>query len=120
VDYRPPGGFEWRVPGSYWLPWVVPLEPGEKGRRVFVPAARGRTREEALAALRQVDPAIREAVLKTAGRYDPRLAESPPPEEAQIVPTELGLTILYLPGDTNARCVKFRQTGADLWAWTAE
>jgi hypothetical protein len=32
-----------------------------------------------------------------AGRGDPRLLQNPPPDEAQIVPTDLGLATIYLP-----------------------
>jgi len=118
VDYSQPGGFEWRVPGPYWLPWVVPLKFGREGRRVFVPTVRERTREDALQALRRVDPQIREAVMRTAARHDPRIAQSPPSEEAQIVPTRLNLTLLYVQGLTNEHDFKFRSRNAEFWAVT--
>jgi RNA polymerase sigma-70 factor, ECF subfamily len=118
VDYSQPGEFEWRVPGPYWLPWIVPLQFGREGKRGFVPTVRERTREAALQALRRVDPQIREAVLRTAARHDPRLATSPPSEAEQIAPTRLDLTLLYVQGFTNEHDLKYRSRNADFWAVT--
>ena len=63
---------------------------------------RGRTREETLRALRALDPKLREALAQAAQRFDPHAEGgtllSP---EAQIFPTELDLTILYIPGTSN-------------------
>jgi hypothetical protein len=108
VDYSLAGMFEWRVPGPPWLQWVVPLAPGTDGRRVPRPPVRERTRESALQALRQVDPQIRQAVLQAAGRADPRLVGAPPSEEAQIVPSQTDLAIIYIPGASNRRAVRAR------------
>jgi hypothetical protein len=55
----------------------------------------------ALAALRRVDPQIRAAVQAAAGHDDPRLLQDLPPDEAQIVPTDLNLWIIYLPDTHN-------------------
>jgi hypothetical protein len=103
VEYSVPGGFEWRAPGPYWLRWVVPLEPGQQGRRGLRPVVRERTWEAALQALHRVDPHVREAVVQAAGRADPRVAQALPPEEEEIAPTRLSLAIVYVPGSSNAR-----------------
>jgi RNA polymerase sigma-70 factor (ECF subfamily) len=120
VDYTQPGWFEWRVAGPYWLPWIVPLEPGERGRRALRPPVRERTREAALQALHRLDPQIREAVLQVARRFAPsgqdvQIAS----QEAEVVPTDLDLVFIYLPGASNrivASLVGRRiDTGAMTW-----
>jgi hypothetical protein len=68
VHYSLPGGFEWRVPREPNGSRPPSLEPSP-------------VREQ-----------TREAALQAARRLDPQVAE------AQIAPTELALTILYLPG----------------------
>jgi hypothetical protein len=102
VDYTQPDWFTWRIPGPYWLRFIVPLAPD---RRVPFPLVRERTREAALQALRRVDPAIREAALRMARSADPRLEAAPPDDEAQIVATELDLVVLYIPDLTNKRSI---------------
>jgi RNA polymerase sigma-70 factor, ECF subfamily len=102
VDYTQPGWFTWRVPGPYWLRFVVPLAPD---RRAPFPLIRERTREAALQALRRVDPAIREAAQRAANSSDPRLEAAPPDDEAQIVTTERDLVFLYIPDLTNKRTI---------------
>jgi RNA polymerase sigma-70 factor, ECF subfamily len=102
VDYTQPGWFTWRVPGPYWLRFIVPLAPD---RRVHFPRVQERTREGALQALRRVDPAIREAALRLARAADPRLEAAPPDDEAQIVATERDLVVLYVPDATNKRSI---------------
>jgi hypothetical protein len=97
VDYWQPGWWEWRPPGPVGLRWLVPMSPGPESRFVVRPKVRERTREAALAALRRLDPGIRSAVLAASGRLDPRLLQNPPPEEAQIVPTDLNLATIYVP-----------------------
>ena len=97
VDYWQPGSYEWRPPGPRYLRWLVPLNPGPEGRVVPRPKVRERTRAGAMAALRRVDPQIRAAVQAAAGSGDPRLLQNPPPDEAQIVPTDLDLATIYLP-----------------------
>jgi hypothetical protein len=103
VEYSLPGQFEWRVPGPSWLQWVAPLQPGRQGRRVLRPVVREPTWGAALQQLRRVDPQLREAVLQAAGRADPRIAQAPPGDEAQIAPTQRSLAIIYIPGASNAR-----------------
>jgi hypothetical protein len=103
VEYSQPGRFEWRVPGPPWLQWVAPLEPGRQSQRVLRPVVQEPTWGAALQKLRRVDPQIREAVLQAAGRADPRIAQAPPAEEAQIAPTQRSLVIIYVPGGSNAR-----------------
>jgi hypothetical protein len=103
VEYSLPGQCEWRVPGPSWLQWVAPLEAGRQGRRVLRPVVEEPTWGAALQELRRVDPQLREAVLQAAGRADPRIAQAPPPDEAQIAPTQRSLAIIYVPGGSNAR-----------------
>src|SRR5262249_16578242 len=96
VEYAQPGGFQWggaERPGEgLSLRWVVPLEPGRRGRRVPRPAIRARTRETVLQAVRRVDPGIRTALLEAMHRVDPRTELAPHVvEEDQIFPTKLGL-----------------------------
>jgi len=56
---------------------------------------RGRTREETLQALHALDPKLREALAQAALRFDPHAeAGAILAPEAQIVPTELDLTII--------------------------
>jgi hypothetical protein len=100
VEYTQPGWFTWRAPGPYWLRFVVPLS---SDRRVLFPLVRERTREAALQALRRVDPAIRDAALRLARNADPRLEAAVPDDEAQIVPTERDLVVLYTPDLANKR-----------------
>jgi len=100
VDYRQPGEFRWQPPG--WLQWFVPLEPGQMGRRALTPPIHGRTREAALQALREMDPRLREAVRQAAGRFaGPGQEVQLVSEAAEIVPTELDLVFVYMPGSTN-------------------
>jgi RNA polymerase sigma-70 factor, ECF subfamily len=100
VDYRQPGEFRWQPPG--WLQWFVPFEPGPSGRRALTPPIQGRTREAALQALREMDPRLREAVRQAAGRFaGPGQEVQLVSEAAEIVPTELDLVFVYMPGATN-------------------
>jgi hypothetical protein len=120
VDYRQPGWYEWQPAGGLLsLRWIAPLEPPPDGRWLLVPVVRERTREAALQALRQVDPQIREAVWKAALRYNPRLEPASASEEAQIVPSKLDLTTLYIPGTSTRFWVQFqatnRQSNAGSW-----
>jgi RNA polymerase sigma-70 factor, ECF subfamily len=105
IEYTQPRWYQWGETG--WggpSRWVVPLEPGPKGRRVLRPSIRERTREAVLQAVRQVDPQIREALLVWRRRNDPRLEPvARVVEEEQIFPTKLDLTFAYVTGLTNAR-----------------
>jgi hypothetical protein len=97
VDYTVPGWFEWRVPDPDWLQWVMPVEPGRQGSRAVRPPARERTQEAALQAARRVDPQV---------------------DEAQIVPTTLKCTIIYIPGVSNTRAIRHVGLDHDLWTNT--
>jgi RNA polymerase sigma-70 factor, ECF subfamily len=104
VDYSLPGWYQWGSPDEEnYTRWVVPLEPGPRGRRVPRPPVRERTREAASQAVRRLDPQLREALLQAMCRADPRLAAAPHSEEAQVFPSRLELKIIYVPGATNAR-----------------
>jgi RNA polymerase sigma-70 factor (ECF subfamily) len=112
VDYSQPGEYEWRPPGPYLLRWLVPVDLGPDGRRLIPrPLVRERTREAALQALRRLDPQMRAAVRAAAGRSDPRFLAEPVSDEAQIVPTELNLTLLYIPVRQSALVVS-----EDFWS----
>jgi RNA polymerase sigma-70 factor (ECF subfamily) len=111
VDYRQAGWFEWRPPGPYLLRWLVPVDPGPHVRLIPRPIVRERTREAALQALRRVDPQMRAAILAAAGRNDPRLLAAPMSDEAQIVPTELNLTLIYAPARQSVLVVS-----SDFWS----
>jgi Putative zinc-finger len=108
VDYSQPGWYEWRPPVDS-LRWIVPAGPPPDGRWLLPPIVRERTREAALQALRRVEPQIREAVWQAVLRADPGNEPTPPGEEAQIVPTNLELTTLYVPGTTRFP-VQFQST----------
>jgi RNA polymerase sigma-70 factor, ECF subfamily len=104
VDYSLPGWYQWGSPDEEnYTRWVVPLEPGPRGRRVPRPPVRERTRDAAIQAVRRVDPQLRNALLQAMCRADPRVAAAPPSEEAQVFPSRLDLKIIYVPGATNAR-----------------
>jgi RNA polymerase sigma-70 factor, ECF subfamily len=110
VDYSLPGGFQWGDPGMFhsWVMWVVPVEPGPQGRRVLRPIIRERTREAALQALRRLDPLIREAAFQTVRESLNRQDQTARAAslEAQIFPTELRLTFIYIPSASNARRIR--------------
>jgi hypothetical protein len=111
VDYRQPGWYEWRPPGPYLLRWLVPVDPGPHARLIPRPLVRERTREAALRALRRVDPQVRAAVIAAAGRSDPRLMTALASDESQIVPTDLNVTLIYLPVRQSALVVS-----SDFWS----
>jgi RNA polymerase sigma-70 factor (ECF subfamily) len=98
VDYTQPGGFQWKAAGPRWRQWVIPLEPGPEGRRMPRPPVRQRTREAALQAARRIDPQV---------------------TEAEIVPTELDLVFIYIPGRVNRTQIYMvrpqSQTGSPTW-----
>jgi RNA polymerase sigma-70 factor (ECF subfamily) len=116
VDYTPAGWFQFGEPGAgdAHRRWVVSLEPGPQGRRALVPLVRGRTREAALQALMQVDPPIREALMRSIQRADPRAEAVPPAWESLIHPTRLDLTVVYIPGMSNARPIRWVRPGQQL------
>jgi RNA polymerase sigma-70 factor (ECF subfamily) len=110
VDYSLPGWFQWGDPELYgvWPSWVVPVVPGPQGRRVLRPIIRERTREAAVAAVRRLDPQIREAAGQTARETFSLTAGAGgrAPLEAQVFPSKLRLTFVYMPGSSNARRVR--------------
>src|SRR5262249_25673912 len=99
------GWFQWGDLGwGGYYKWAVPMTLGPEGRRALRPPVRERTREAVLQAVRQGDPAIREAVLQALCRHDPPPEAAPPVvEEDQIHPTRLDLVVVYVPGLGNAR-----------------
>jgi hypothetical protein len=145
VEYTVPGGFQWGDPARYgtWMNWVVAVEPGKNGRRVFRPILKGRTREEVLQALLQLDPKVREAAFQSpveaqkapderirpasgsgpgagvdrstrpraGGDRSPRRTDIDSALEAQIFPTELRLSFIYMPGVANSRQIRITSGG---------
>lgn len=109
VEYTQPGSFQWGDPGLFhnWTRWVVPVEPGQDGRRVVRPPIHGRTREEVMQAMRRLEPRILAATVRHA---DPRLrregAAIPVPLESQIFPTERSLVFIYIPSLANGREIR--------------
>jgi RNA polymerase sigma-70 factor, ECF subfamily len=99
VQFTRPGWFTWRVPG--FLGWIAPLKPLQEGRRLFLQPVLEQTRERALQAARHLAPQISEAALQGLRRFDPQFDPAQIlPDEGQIVPTELDLAIIYVPGST--------------------
>jgi len=110
-----PGWFQWGDPDQMNpTRWVVPLEPVPKGQRVLRPPVRERTREAALAAVRRIDPQLLAALAREWQRQDPRAAATSPTDAAQIFPTRLSLTIIYIPGSSNARSPYVWVGGSDV------
>jgi hypothetical protein len=99
-----PGCFEWRPPGPWWTQWVVLQEPGREGQWVLRPFVVERTREAAMQAARLQLPALREAVLRWARQQDPHFDPAQMIlQESQIVPTDLFLAVIAMPGTSNRR-----------------
>jgi hypothetical protein len=109
VEYTHSGWFEWGPPQNSTLRWAVRPAPGAEGKWPTVPAVRERTREAALQALRRIDPQIRAAVQATAladaGRAVGPATVTLPSEERQIVPTQLNLTTILIPGNARSRLI---------------
>jgi hypothetical protein len=113
VDYSQPGWFQWgdsRHPGAgVFTRWVVPLEPGQRGRRMPRPPVRARTKAAVLEAVRQLDPQLRQTLLDGMRRLDPRLPAAPTVvEEEQVFPSQLDLTFVYIPGTTSPRPIRIQ------------
>jgi hypothetical protein len=94
--------------------------PTATGRRALRPLIREGTAEAALVAARRIEPQLRAEALRAARRLQPGLTEAEmTPQEAQIVPTTLNLTVLYLPGASHARPVRWwsinNQTAMGTW-----
>jgi hypothetical protein len=99
VDYSLPGWFEWRPWGPGWFQWVLPTGQGQRMPR---PLLRERTREAALEAARRYYPPVAAAMVQAARFIWPQATEAQTaPQGAQIVPTALGLQIIYIPGASN-------------------
>jgi hypothetical protein len=114
VVYTQPGGFEWLPPGPNWHQWVVPVMPGAEGTRAVMTPVVARTREAALAAARQLDLHLLEAILPEARRLNPAVqTASHVPEAGEIKSTELDLTIVYVPGLSNRRNISLVSTHSD-------
>jgi len=77
---------------------------------------RERTREAAIEALHRLDPRIRERALYALhlGRQ-PDQSEPPVPLEAQVFPSELTLTFVYITGASNAQAVHIIHRQGDNW-----
>jgi hypothetical protein len=85
VDYTLPGGFQWAKPAAGEPTGRPPgrLPPGAPNWQALLPSpVREKTREAALAAAHRLDPQA---------------------SEAQIVPTELSITIIYTLGGASGR-----------------
>jgi RNA polymerase sigma-70 factor (ECF subfamily) len=115
VEYTQPGWFEWRVPGLPYYQWLVPVGTGAPIERAPRPQVRERTREAALRTARRLFPAAAEAELRAARRLDHRFqAEWMVPQEDQIVPSELDLTIIYVPGRSTRRQIHWVSASTDV------
>jgi RNA polymerase sigma-70 factor (ECF subfamily) len=103
-DYSQPGGFQWANPDFswHWSHWLVVVEPGREGRWAPRPLVRERTKEAALRAVGGLERHIRERAVHVLrhlrGQPEP---EPPVPLEAQIYPTKLNLTFIYIAGASN-------------------
>jgi hypothetical protein len=118
VGYTQPGQYQWGDPAlaRYWNGWAVIVEPGKQGRWAPRPSLQGRSREAVLEALRRLDPRIRDTAVNSGRHPRPQLEPEPPlPLEAQIFPTELGLTFVYLPSATNTRLIHIVHSNGDSW-----
>jgi RNA polymerase sigma-70 factor (ECF subfamily) len=118
VEYTQPGGFQWGDSGhpgqGSYLRWVVPLEPGRRGKRVPRPPIQARTREAALQAVRRIDSEIRAALLQAMHRVDSRTDLAPHVvEEDQIFPTKLDMAFVYIPGSASGRPIKVKCSFAE-------
>jgi hypothetical protein len=91
VGYTQPGSFRWKPPVETVRRWVA-VEPGHDGRRTLRPLVVAPTRDAALQAARRLQREV-----------DP----------AQIVPTDLDLAFVYLPGTSNRRPVRLLTSDAD-------
>jgi hypothetical protein len=118
VDYTHPGEFQWLSP---WRPlrWIRPVEPGPQGRRALMPPIRARTREAALQAAHQLEPQLREALLKQCHYYKQSEEEILGSlQKAEVVPTRLDLVIAYIPGTANRLLVREqRREGSRGFKW---
>ena len=85
------------------------------------PYLREPTREAALQAARSYFPQVAAAIVKAQRRFFPQITEAPlAPQEEQIVPTELDLQIIYVPGNSHKHAVVIAGRGGDDWRGTWE
>jgi RNA polymerase sigma-70 factor (ECF subfamily) len=105
IDYTQPGWFTWRVPGPWWLRWVAPLEPGPEGRRALMPPVRERTRAAALLAARELASHLSEAARQITRRDGAVFDAANVLQEAEMIPTQLDLAIIYLLGTANRHSI---------------
>jgi hypothetical protein len=118
VEYTVPGWFEWHPPGPDWLRWVIPIVPGREGRRTLMPPVLERTRAAALEAARRLFPTIRDRLLRALQRGEAAIdAAEIAPQETQIVPTELNLTMVHIPGDANRRQLHMVTAAHGMGVW---
>lgn len=114
VEYTQPGEYVWVPPGPNWYRWVVPLVPGEQGRRAVLPSCRGRTPAEAREAARRLDPRLLEAILPEARRLRPEVQTPAAVVDAgEVAATRLDLIVVFIPGLTNRRNIHIAHLGAD-------
>jgi hypothetical protein len=116
VDYTQPGGFQWQQPGGFDASrWAVTVDPGLPGRRVLMPPVREKTRDGALQAARRAFPPVTPEMLQAARQSDPQIdAVQLAPQPGQIYPTELDLVIVYIPGVTKERAIRWVRVRQDL------
>jgi hypothetical protein len=116
IDYTQPGGFQWLQTGSFDASrWAVTVDPGLPGRRILMPPVREKTREAALQAAQRAFPAVTPEMLQAARQSDPQIdAAQLAPQPAQIFPTELDLVIVYIPGVTKERAIRWVRVRQDL------
>src|SRR5262249_27010305 len=118
VDYSHPGEFQWGHPNTFFSPyrWVVIVEPGREGRWLPRPSLRARTREEVLQALLRLDATFRDNAARGLRGLPPAGPAPPVPPETQIPPTDLSLTVIYLPSASNRFPIRIVSSrGADTW-----
>jgi RNA polymerase sigma-70 factor, ECF subfamily len=112
VEYTQPGWFQWANPAlaPHWMYYMVVVEPGRDARWVPRPRVRERTREAVIEAVRRLDPMIQERALHTGKHPEP-----PVPLEAQVFPSELNLTFVYISGASNGPLVHIIHRSGGNW-----
>jgi hypothetical protein len=89
----------------------MPVEPGRRAPR---PPVRARTKEEVL---RRIDPKLRDIMGESLRRDAPEWV--PPADEvAEIYPTALNVTLIYIPGASHQRPIRIFSAGLVLCQWT--
>jgi RNA polymerase sigma-70 factor, ECF subfamily len=114
VEYTRPGEYVWIPPGPNWYRWVVPIVPGEQGRRAVLPSCRGRSPVEARDAARRLDSRLLEAILPEARRLRPEVQTPAAVVDAgEVAATSLDVIVVFIPGLTNRRNIHIAHLGAD-------